>query len=238
MIKRNFIIYVMSVLALVAIVGSGFALFFFGEQSKSKDQGKIDMSVESNPDLGVLTIDKPEDVSYGIFFTSNSIYLYRSDNITQSAQFNLEVAVSSQAQVQEGYKIALQCYIEVSDLDDRGIQYAPGIYSESVVDYLAPSALKFSDRNLSFSPYGDSSDTAKSQIYVCTIEEDVVSALNKSESGSVLLENDLTSVYNFSIELMYKNKALSENATKYITEAKKNSEIKILFELALVESNS
>lgn len=230
----------MSVLALVAIVGSGFALFFFGEQSKSKDQGKIDMSVESNPDLGVLTIDKPGDVSfsYGIFFTSNSIYLYRSDNITQSAQFNLDVAVSSQAQVQEGYKIALQCYIEVSDLDDRGIQYVPGIYSKSIVDYLAPSALKFSDRNLSFSPYGDSSDAAKSQIYVCTIEEDVVSALNKSGSGSVPLEKDLTGVYNFSIELMYKNKALSENATKYITEAKKNSKIKILFELALVEKSN
>ncbi len=234
--KRNFIIYVMSVLALVAIVGSGFALFFFGERSKNKDQGKIDMSVESSPDLGILTIAKPEDVNYAIFFTSNSIYLYRSDNITQSAQFALDVAVSSQADVQEGYKIALQCYIEVSDSDDRGIRYDSGRYSESIVDYLAPSALKFSEKSIPFSGY-DPSDTAKSQIYVCTIEDDVINALKNSQSESVLSENDLKGTYNFSIELMYKNKDLSENATKYITEAKENSKIKILFELALVESN-
>ncbi len=234
MIKRSYIIYLISIVALVAIVGSGFALFFFGEQSKSEDQGKIDMSVAENPQLGTLVVNDPDDVSYAIFFDSNSVYLYRSDNITQSTPFELSVTVN-QTEVQDGYKLALMCYIEVSDTDDRGVKYNPGIYSDSIVDYLAPSALKFSEGGVPFSIY-DESDTAKSQIYACTIDSDVISTL--TESGNSATATELTGKYNFSLELMYKNKSLAENATNYITEAKKNSKVKILFELVLVESSS
>lgn len=234
MIKRSFIIYVISIVAIIAIVGSGFALFFFGEQSKSEDQGNIDISIEDSPELGTLLINKPDDVSYAIFFNSNSVYLYRSDNITQSTPFELEVTVSNQTKVSDGYKLALMCYMEVSDTDDRGLKYNPGIYSDSIVDYLAPSALKFSGGGVPFEIHDDS-DTAKNQIYSCLIDADVIKTLTSASGNS---ESELVGKYNFSIELMYKNKFLAENATGYIAEAKKNSNVKILFELVLVESSS
>ena len=248
-VKRLLPLFFALLLILILTVGGGFAVFYFGNENGNKEQ-TVDVVAEEMANLGSVTILDGENRRYQIFFDTDSVYLFRSDNPTKDAIFSLECDFSD-SDLPQGYTAALVCDVTISDRDDRGyLRNAEKnfVYSTSAVDYFQPVNAVFEEASKPGSPFvltendekGDKTSLTYRSILFDGIE---VSPNRKFTTGK------------FELKFEYKEYSLTENGSNHhgsmspqaqytdpdgfakimtaARTAKENAEIKIAFRLIL-----
>ncbi len=159
------------------IVGSGFSLFYFGGTQQGQDN--VSVSVAAEADFGTVRIyGEPNQTAYQIFLDASSVYLFRSDNPTVDASFRVQCDFSDFVSIPEGYTLALVCDITLSD-SNRGVRLGTVgdtaetyVYSDSVLDYFAPTYATMGKKQADFTVLsGDK--TSQTITYRCILADPV-----------------------------------------------------------------
>lgn len=224
--------------AVISLVGTGFAYFVFGGNSISAE-GTVQVTPAERAELGTVTVNG--SYTYGILFDTDSVRLYRSDNITKDAPFDVACDLTaSTVNIPSGYNVALVCDITVSDDDSMGFIPFDGnstyCYSNSLVDYLLPT---HSASDSTSSAFVRIDGTDKSAVYRCVLAENVNDASAVPQFTLKLAYRDYS--YNGVIGSMSPSGNISDTLTfqtvmDKIHQAGNNSHVDITFRLVLQEA--
>ncbi len=261
--KKKFLLSLLPLVALPTIIGSGFAIFFFQNDSVSSREQSVSVEMRDNVDLGNLRLVCLENGSYveeeedtlkktQLFLDYDDAYLIDADNPSRRRNFVIEYTAPAQKKISAACKIALLCSLELKDADSRGIQgnfassedgnksfYAS---SSSVLDIIKPKVVTL---NTTDHPFTLQNDQEKARTYSCTISDELLS-VNESEQTYFHLDFSFDYQY-YGINMngvYYEGKtspssASTEEAMACVIEANRaatmNSSLSMTFSLSLIE---
>lgn len=222
--KKKLILMFLPFFVLPAIVGGGFAIFYFGDGTTSSSQD-VNISIADNPELGAIKLvygvtnssgqmeyrdEESSNLKTQLFMDFDSIYFVRSDNLTAKRNFIIDYEKPSDnyASIPSGYTIGLVCSFIIEDSDDRG--YISKTYtnsqgkiihypsSNSIIDFFEPTYVNYRETNELIKYNLTSGDNnSKKVIYSCLIR------------GSMKVATK--TFVHFTMEMAYKNYTFTQN---------------------------
>lgn len=165
------------------LIGSGFAVFYFGDSHATNDGQQVTVKPDERVELGTVTLLDADDYAYQILLDTGMVYLFRTDNPTAEAMFQVRCDFSgTDVAIPAGYRVALACDITITDTDERGVKLAelPGgsatdlfAYSQSAVDLFASTGVSYAAREQGNVTVLEGDASSKSVTYRCVVLEDV-----------------------------------------------------------------
>lgn len=183
-------------LVLPLVVGGGFGLFYFGDQSTSNKDQSVSVDIKDSPEIGSVELrytDENGDLQNEmlntrfknqVFMDFDSVYLIRNDNPTVKRDFTIYYIKPKNTTSVFHLQISLFCEITITDTDERGIaiiefddengeeRFYPS--SASVLDIYEPSVVLYEDwdDNFELVSGGGASDT--SATYLARVRNDLL----------------------------------------------------------------
>ncbi len=263
--KKKLLFSFLPLIALPAIIGSGFAIFFFQSDVVSSREQSVSLDIQENVDLGSLKLVRAVNGTYvdeeentlkntRLFLDYDDAYLIDISDPSTRKIFAVEYTAPNQKKISTGFKIALLCSLELEDSDERGLKgnfayskdgdktfYAS---SSSLLDIIQPKVLNLGDKDNRFILQND---YGKARTYFCTISDELLST---NEGDHVYFNLDFSFDYQYyGLEMdgvSYEGKvspssASTEEAMTCVIEANRvatlNSSLSMTFSLVLIEEN-